>query len=273
MLHLPIRHAAAAALTALFIALPVHVDAQSCHPVSLHEPSKTGFSAGFTTVMATFSDTEHGNYQGLIPVGGWHHPWISAELALPWYRLESEGDEAIGLGDALADVRVAVFRADSGLLALGPELAVSLPTGNADDDLGMGHVMVMPGAWLRVEWRQLSVMAQLAYGRALADLDAHAEHEGHDHGAPAHATPRVNPMNMSELAHALGVSYAVDPHLAVTARWLGGVPLDDAGFARQTLGPGLQLTADALYAALDVQIPIAGDPFDMRLSISLGAEF
>jgi hypothetical protein len=248
--------------------------AQTCHPPSLREPSETGFHVGFVGIVATFSDVEHGDYQGVIPNLSWHHPWVTAELALPWYRLEREDQEAIGLGDLTTDVRVAVYRIESGALAFGPELAVSFPTGDADKQLGMGHVMAMPGVWARLEVEKLSIMAQLAWGRALASAEAHAEHaghEGHESVAPL-AGPRVNPMNMTEFEHALGVRYAVHPNLAVTARWLGAVPLDDTGVERQLIGPGLQLTADALDASIEALVPVAGDPFDVRFSVAFGAQ-
>jgi hypothetical protein len=248
--------------------------AQTCHTASLREPTGTGFHVGFTSIAATFSDGEHGDYQGLIPTLGWNHPWVNAELALPWYRLERGADETVGIGDLTADVRVAVYRADSAF-AFGPELAVSFPTGDADDNLGMGHVMAMPGVWARVEWEQLSIMGQLAWGRALASSTshaAHAHHAGHEAGAAQAYSPIVNPMNMSEFEHALGLRYAVHPNLAFTGRWLGGVPLDDSGLARQLIGPGLQLTADALDASIEALVPIAGDPFDVRFSISFGAQ-
>lgn len=262
---------AALLLAALLALFAHHAQAQSCHPVALTEPTQTGFHAGFTSVIATFSDAEHGTYQGVIPTLSWYHPRVAAEVALPWYRLERNGDEELGLGDALADVRVAVFRTSDGEFSLGPELAVSLPTGRSSDELGMGHVMMMPGVWLRLAWRDLSVMGQLAYGRALADTGVHTHH--HEAGAVAHAVPRVSPMNMSEIEHALGIRYALDPNIAVTARWAGGVPLEDSGLARQVLGPGVQLMADALDAAIEVLVPVAGDPFDLRLSISIGARF
>lgn len=266
----------AAFLSAVCISLCVTdaASAQSCHPTSLREPTQTGFHAGFVAVAATFSDAEHGDYQGVIPTASWHDRWVTADLALPWYRLNRDGQEAIGLGDFAADVRVAVVRTDSGNFAFGPELGASFPTGDADKELGMGHVMAMPGAWARLEVEKLSIMAQLGWGRALADAGAHAEHAGHaGHEAAAmHPTPRVNPMNMTELEHALGVRYAVDPNLALTARWLGGVPLDDMGIERQLIGPGLQLTADALDAAIELLVPVAGDPFDVRVSVSFGAQ-
>jgi hypothetical protein len=250
-----------------------HAQAQTCHPTSLLDPSATGFHLGFTTIAATFHDVERGDYQGIIPTLGWHHPWVDAEIAVPWYRLRRQGDEELGLGDLAADLRVSVYRANSGVFAFGPELAISFPTGDENRDLGMGHVMAMPGAWARLVIDKLSIIGQLAWGRALADASSHLAHAGHaGHAEAMYATPRVNPMNMSELEHGLGIRYAVDPNLAVTGRWLGGVPLDDMGMKRQLIGPGLQLSADKLDAAIEALVPVAGDPFDVRVSIAIGTQ-
>jgi hypothetical protein len=220
-------------------------------------------------MLAVFSDTESGNYQGLIATLGWSHPWVHAELVLPVYRLAQSGSEYIGPGDVAADVRVAVLRTDA--FSLGPELAVSFPTGNADHELGMGHVMLMPGIWARLDLERFGMLAQLAYGAALGE-HGHADH-AHDHDQPAVSspTPRVNPMNPSEIEHGLGLSYALDPALSLTARWLGAVPLEASGIARQVIAPGLALAADALDASLELQIPLAGDPFDFRLTVAIGS--
>jgi hypothetical protein len=241
--------------------------AQTCHAPSLREPTGNGFRLGMLQVFAVFSDTESGDYQGLIAMLGYRREWLEAELALPAYRLARSGREDIGLGDVAADARFAVLRSDG--FSLGPELAVSLPTGDAERELGMGHVMAMPGAWARLDLERFGVLAQLAYGYAFGAHD-HAHHD-HGHAAMSSATPRVNPMNPSELQHGLGLRYALDPALSVTARWLGAVPLEAAGVARQLIAPGLQLAAGALDAAVEVQIPLAGDPFDLRLTVAIGS--
>ncbi|HKP64141.1 MAG TPA: hypothetical protein VJV78_45710 [Polyangiales bacterium] len=246
-------------------------DAQTCHAPSLREPTDNGFHVGVLQMFAVFSDTESGDYQGLIATLGFRHDWVEAELILPAYRLAEDGREDIGLGDVAADARVAVVRTEN--FSFGPELAASFPTGDADRDLGMGHVMLMPGAWARLDLERFGVLAQLAYGAALGEHD-HGEHQNHEHHeAVSGATPRVNPMNTSELEHAIGLRYALDPALSVTARWFGGVPLKAAGVARQILAPGLQLAAGTLDAALEAQFPLAGDPFDFRLTVAFGSRF
>ena len=249
-----------------WLALPAR--AQTCHSPSLREPSESGFRLGMLQLFAVFSDVEQGSYQGLITTLGWNHPWLRAEVALPLYRLAQDGGEELGPGDVAADVRVSVLRSQA--FSFGPELAFSLPTGDADASLGMGHVMAMPGMWARLEVGDFGLLAQLAYGAAFGDsASTHTHHE--HHAAASGAFPRVNPMNGSEFEHALGLSYALHSAVSLTARWVGAVPLEAAGVARQIVAPGLQLTADPLDASLELQFPVAGDPFDVRVSVAFGS--
>jgi hypothetical protein len=262
------------------------VSAQTCHAPSLRQRPDDEVHVGLTHLFATFSDANgSGSHDGLIPTVAWSRPWVTAELAVPVYRLSRTGDEDIGLGDIAVDVRVALLRTDSGEVSGGLELAAMLPTGDADRELGMGHVMLMPGVWARVAGEAFSVMAQLAYGTALGD-GYHASHAGglHDHhgGEPGSAAPipraypRVNPMNGSELEHALALAYAVHPNLSLTARWIGALAVEREGTTRgvdrQLIGPGVQIETGVLDSAVEVQVPFVGDPFDFRLSVSIGAQ-
>lgn len=257
-------------LVAVLCWLAAPASAQTCHPASLREPGESGFRLGVTQLFAVYSDVESGSYQGLIPTLSWSHPWVSAEVAAPLYRLAENGsEEALGIGDVAADVRVSVYRTQA--FSIGPELAFSLPTGDANRSLGMGHVMAMPGIWARLDAGPFGALAQLAYGGALGE--AASSSHAHHHAAMSGAYPRVNPMNRSELEHALGLRYALHPGLSVTARWLGAVPLEAAGVARQILAPGLQLAAAPLDAALELQFPVAGDPFDVRVTVAFGSTF
>jgi hypothetical protein len=271
----PFGARAVALVSALGIALlTAGADAQTCHAPSLLAPSELGFRVSVTQLFAVFDEAGmRGDYQGLIATLAFHHPRVSVELGLPAYRIEQMGSGEIGPGDVTADVRVTWLRSESGSVATGIELATSLPTGDETRDLGMGHVMLMPGVWLRASHESFSLLAQLAYGHALGDgAAAHSTAHAHGGGTPvAMAMPRVNPMNASELEHALGLSYSLHPNLSVTGRWLGAIPLEDEGTARQILAPGLQLVAGALDSALEAQVPVAGDPFEIKLLVSVGA--
>jgi hypothetical protein len=266
----------ATALFALSAGAGARARAQSCHTPSLREPSDTGLRLSFTQLVATFEDEagDHGEYQGVIATVGWNHPLVHVELALPGYRLVRDAEE-IGLGDIAADARFTWVRSSRDELRAGMELAASLPTGDADRELGMGHVMLMPGLWARLTQGPFAFLAQASYGAALGDgrhTQAHSDSPEHQHSAGAVSFPRVNPMNASEFAHALAASYALHPNASVSLRWMGALALDSDGISRQVIAPGLQLMADRLDAALEVQLPLVGDPFDFKLLATIGSE-
>jgi hypothetical protein len=244
--------------------------AQSCHSSSLRPTSGLTYRVSLSSVFGSFTrgDTV-GEYQGLFVTGTLSHPWFTAELALPGYRIAQTGSHAYGPGDIALNVRGNVFRSDDESITLGPELALTLPTGSADDGLGMGHVMLMPGAF--VTWQQgaFTLITQLAYGRALASASAHA-----NHSSTEGPTPIVNPMNRSELTHSIGFSASVHPNLRVTSRLIGAVTLGaHNGFAREIVAPGLQFIVGAFDFALEQQLPIVGAPFTSRTLMSVGAQW
>jgi opacity protein-like surface antigen len=266
------RALVAAAMLAFAASSSARVEAQSCHAPSLREPTEGGLRLSFTQLAATFEDADgsDGDYQGAIVMLSWSHPILFVELALPGYRLARDTEE-LGLGDVSADARVALLRSSTDEFKAGLELAVSLPTGDATRDLGMGHTMLMPGIWLRLEDGPFALLAQAGYGAALGEGSHTSSHShAHEH-AGSNPSPRVNPMNRSEFEHALGASFAVHPNVAATARWLGAVALDEDGITREVIAPGLQLTADRLDATLELQLPLAGDPFDFKLLASIGS--
>jgi hypothetical protein len=240
--------------------------AQSCHTASLRETSGLTYRVAISGVSGNFKTAAtSGEYQGLFLTGTIAHPWFSAEVALPSYRIAQAGSHAYGPGDLALSARANLLRSDHDELIAGPELAVTLPTGSMQDGLGMGHLMLMPGGFFA--WRKglFSVLTQLAYGRAIAS-SGHAHHMG-----PA---PLVNPMNRSELTHAIGVSAAVHPQLHVTGRLIGAVTLFNyAGAAREIVAPGLQFIAGAFDVALELQFPIVGSPFTSRTVLGIGAQW
>lgn len=249
---------------------PLRTLAQSCHATSLRPASTASdlsYRVSLTGVLGNFSTgTTVGEYQGMFAAASVSHPWFTAEAALPVYRIAQTGSHAYGFGDLALSARGHLYRSQDGEFIAGPELAATLPTGDADASLGMGHVMLMPGAFLAWQAGPVSLIAQLAYGRALAG----SSHQ-HHHMGPE---PIVNPMNMSELTHAIGASVGLRPNLRVTGRWMGAVTLFDHGGApREIVAPGLQLIMGAFDASLEVQVPIVGNPFTTRTVIGLGAQW
>jgi hypothetical protein len=206
-----------------------------------------------------------GEYQGILATFAIAHPWFAAEVTVPGFRIAQTGSHAYGPGDVLVSARGNLLRSTTDVLMAGPELAATLPTGSMEDGLGMGHVMLMPGAFVRWQQGGYSVIAQLSYGAALSSGD-HAHHMG-----PA---PIVNPMNRSELAHAIGASAPLHPNVNLTGRLLGAVTVaDHSGAAREVVAPGLQLVLGAFDASLELQLPVVGHPFSSRTLLSVGAQW
>jgi hypothetical protein len=241
--------------------------AQSCHSTSLRPTNGLTYRVALSSAVGTFTRADvKGEYQGLFATGTLSHPWFTAELTVPGYRIARVGSHAYGPGDLALDVRGNVFRSDDASITLGPELVATLPTGSAADGLGMGHVMLMSGGFVAWQHDGLTLITQLAYGRALGSASAHNHADG-----PA---PIVNPMNRSELTHAIGFSASVHPNVRVTSRLLGAVTLfDHAGYTREIVAPGLQFIAGAFDFALEQQLPVVGAPFVSRTLLSVGAQW
>jgi hypothetical protein len=248
------------------LALAGRSQAQSCHTVpSLRETSGLTYRVGLTSILGSFqSAAVSGEYQGLLLSAAVSHPWFSAEIALPGYRIAKTGSHDYGLGDLGADVRGNLYRSDDGSVIVGPELGMTLPTGSSNEDLAMQHPMIAPGGF--VFWQQSgwNLLAQVGYGRALAG--AHAHHMG--------PMPLVSPMNRSELTHAIGASAKLHANLRATGRLLGAINVfDHNGAPREVIAPGLQLVLGAFDASVELQLPVVGKPFTSRTLLSVGAQW
>jgi hypothetical protein len=240
---------------------------QSCHMPNLGARSADRLRVAGSALFATYRGPDDaGEYQGYFVSAAYTHPWFFAELHLPYYRLVRDGSVEHGPGDVALDLRGTVWR-PAPELALGLELAGTFPSGDAAHGLGMGHVMLMPGAWLGWERSSVRVLAQLAYGRMLGD----AASSYHDHGGPA---PLVNPMNRSELEHAFAVSYAFAEYLFAGGRLLGAVPVAYRnGSAREIAGLVFGARFAPLELAIELQFPLVGAPFTARTAVTVAAIF
>jgi hypothetical protein len=262
-----------AALLLLLLVLPLRaapVRAQSCHGGgSLRDTADAALRVEASALAASYGNASYvGEYQGGALVLRLRYGRFNAHAGLAGYRITRNGLAARGLGDVPVGLGVTAYRVEEQhglLLELGPALDATLPAGQAERGLGMGHVMLMPGAFLRLSQHALSVRLLLAYGRALA----HGTH-GHVHGP----SPLVNPMNRSEVEHAFALRYQLVPLFALAAGVAGAVPVADrGGAAREAITLGGELLLGAFDVALEQELPLVGDPFRARTVLRVGAQW
>ena len=109
----------------------------------------SGWTASVAVVAASFSMRSYiGAYQGVLPSATWAAGRYAIAASLPGYRLDENGQQTYGLGDAVVGGQ-ASWRRDRPT-SFGVSLAVSAPSGDPQRGYGMGHLMVMPavfGSW------------------------------------------------------------------------------------------------------------------------------
>lgn len=253
-------------------------DAQACHGPQLDQPKQDRpFRATVAALAATYDVNGYaGNYQGLLTTFAYRADWYGAEVMLPVYRLDRRQGIEYGLGDVMVTLRGTAFRAWNGDLSLGVELPIMVPTGDADRELGMGNVMLMPDVYLAMNLRPLVLRAQLGYGYMFGDMHMASDHGGHagHAGSMKMSSPLVNPMNMSELEHALLVGVQLPRDFVVHARWWGAAPIhDDMGVLRQAVALGASVALSRYDLTLELQRTLTGDAFEWKPLLQVGAVF
>lgn len=269
-----VRLLVALVLLALSFTSVSGAEAQACHTVEFRKPEKERFRTTLGLLAAGYgSGDDAGDYQGLYAGFGYRADWYGGEVLLPAYRLSRDAGTEYGLGDLVLTARGTAIRAREGTLTAGVELPVMFPTGDSSRELGMGRVMPMPGLWFAFVRAPLSVRVQAGYGHMIGtEKVAKAHHHGAATGPMRH--PIVNPMNRSEFEHGLTLGLGLSRTLSVHARWFGAVPIaDDHGVVREILAAGATASMDAFDVTLEGQRPVAGDPFDYKLVLQLGASF
>jgi hypothetical protein len=264
-------------LAALILLLPRASRAEHCPPLPpapsprLETPAAGGAWSG--PVFSARLDAETARYARPLVAGNW--AGVTTELGANWsrwqargwlgaFQLDHNGTIDQGVGDAGLELRATVWRRDDMAVpfALGPALALTLPTGDADSGFGMGHTMAIPGLWWSLPGSRLRAGGALAYGRALADP------EGHHHGTG----PIIDPMNRSELMTSAGIDLALAWQLRGQLTASYAHPLVDDGTARGTGGVGLLWTGQRLRVNATVQLPLVGDPFQVRTVIGAAVQ-
>ncbi len=243
--------------------------AQHCATSSPSYSSLLGVRLGIDSEFATYRTEQYeGDYQGIGVNIQWQHRWVKLRTRLLTYGLTRNGSDVSGIGDLLFDVKVPLVYLDKNTLALGIGMASTLPTGDASLDLGMGHVMLMPGLWLAWQSAQAFIHSQVAYGQALSSKDG-AHHHG---GGPG---PIVNPMNASELEASLTGGLIISRHFRLCTGIYGAVPLaTESGASRAVAFAGLEVTPiHWLDLSLEQHLPLVGDPFLAKIVLQAGARF
>jgi hypothetical protein len=203
-----------------------------------------------------------GDYQGVIPAVSWATRRVAIGASAPLYRLQENGRELYGLGDVVLHAQASLVHTHE--LAAGALLAASLPSGDGQAGLGMGHPMLMPALWTAWSHDALTLAGSAGYSRALVDSMSH-----HDHGP----WPLVEPMNMSEISWSASATYAITHGTHAGARLTGGVPVGAVGHDRVVGAFGVAWGAGRVETAAELQAGIAGDPFTIRGVVETALHF
>jgi hypothetical protein len=267
------------AVIVCLLGFPATALADACHVTPPLEALGLGFHLSASFDVATYDNTRgSGSYLGVALTAAYQREWLRVRASLPAYRLRRNDETFHGPGDLLLATEVALLRNDEQTHSAGLGIAASLPTGDESSDLGMGHVMLMPGIWGELTFDRTFLQAQLVYGRALGSHDDHAagEHAGHQ-GHAEHGMdpgPIVNPMNRSELAGRVGGGFLIVDFLRVRTGVDAAVPVaDDEGESRGIAVLGVDFLPDPFNATIEGQVPFAGDPFTAKGIFSAGFRF
>jgi hypothetical protein len=266
---MPCSLAAVGPGVALVLTLAVPARADHCEPVVLAPRAGVQWTAAVRGEAARFRNQQaQGSWLGLrgelgAGLGGFHlRGWV------PIYRLERDGDRRQGLGDVGLAGQWQAWGQPGGPWALGPSLAVTLPTGAAGEGLGMGHPMVMPGAWWALGGRSVRASGVMAYGRALSSAAA----TGHQHHHGSTTGSLVDPMNRVELMASAALAWTFVDSLRAELAALGALPLTASDGTRRLRG-GLALAylTGPFELGAGLELPLVGDFFRGRSLLTVTA--
>lgn len=239
--------------------------AQSCHLGSTPE-SEPGFLGFVRGEAAQYENRRYsGHYEGLLLGASYRSPAAGVAVVVPSYHLLRNGLDSSGLGDIGLEGRFLPLREQ---LALGGVLALTLPTGNADEELGMGHAMVALGVLSTAELDFLSAELILGFGQALSS--GSSTHSHHASGL----SPLVAPMNASELQASLAVSARPNRRFSTRLALSIAAPVgEEPGASRGATTFGVALHEGRARLGLDASLPVVGDAFRAKAAVELGVQF
>jgi hypothetical protein len=249
--------------------------AQSCHVTAPTVDDERGVRVVVRADTAGFStEWDEGHYQGLFPGVRLAYEGFSLSSSLPVYRIVEDDVSNTGIGDVpiAARARLATFGEER--MSAGAGLSMTLPTGDAEKELGMGHMMLMPGVFGRGRFGFLEFRAELAYGQALGSGDtAPHQHHGQEPDRPDGTNPLVDPMNRSELEPLLAASFDLGSPWTARGGAYGGFPVGSKqGTARAIAFVGIEASLGRFGTRVQAEVPFAGDPFTAKLVLELSTK-
>lgn len=222
-------------------------------------------TAGFDT------ERDEGHYQGLFFGVRLAYDMVSVSSSLPVYRIVDDGVSSAGIGDVpiAARVRLATFHEER--MSLGAGLSMTLPSGDPEKELGMGHVMMLPVVFGRARFGLFEMSAELAYAGALGSRQAPEHQHHHDEEmTPDGTMPLVDPMNRSELEPLFAGAFDLGARWTARGGAYGGFPIGiDDGTARAIAFLGIEVTQGRFGARVQGEMPVVGDPFTTKLVLEL----
>lgn len=233
------------------------------HGMHMDSGSGSSVDTSVSLLAASFSTPDFaGDYQGIVPAVSWVARRFVVGANVPMYRLQENGREIYGVGDAMIHGQATLVEADE--FRGGALVGAMFPTGDGQAGLGMGHPMLMPALWSAWSHDIVTLAASAGYSRALVDSMSH-----HDHGP----WPLVEPMNMSEISWSASGTVAITHATRAGARLSGGIPVLAVGHERVVGALRVAWGAGRVDTAAELQAGIAGDPFTIRGVVETALHF
>lgn len=231
------------------------------------DTSSSSYTTGVSLVGATFSPSQAdnmyygGDYEAVVGGFAWSYDRFSAGASWAYYRMLRNGVKQYGVGDLVTTAQLALVRTPS--VQAGMVAGVSVPTGNENFGLGMGHLMVMPAAYAATHVSRIALSASAGYSRALSA-------GGHVHGME----PLVEPMNMSEVTWGVEGDVPIAAGVHGGVRVSGGIPVATMMGTNRVVGALRVAWGSGRFdTAAELQTGLAGDPFTIRGVLSTALKF